>query len=302
MARALAAAIDADPEGRACVIGTDAPDVPPEAIEEAFAGLEASGDVVLGPAEDGGYWLVGARGRVPREIFDGMSWGTATVLEETLRRWPAARLVSRRRDVDDVGDLRALAAALAVAPPSVAPATRRLLATGATLGIGSEMGIGITDRDHGSEGRLMAIRLRPATARDLATVLALLRDAGLSASGVEAHFPAGYVVAYDGEEIIGAAGLERHGDEGLLRSVVVAEARRGEGVARMLVEDLMRLATRGRLTAVYLLTPVAAPSFTAAGFETIARETIPAAVLASSPLRDAAGVTCMRWRPALGGP
>jgi len=127
MARALAAAIDT-PDARACVIGTDAPDVPAAAIDEAFAALGAEGDVVLGPAEDGGYWLVGARGRVPGEIFDGMSWGTATVLEETLRRRPTARLVTRRRDVDELADLRALAVALAEAPPTVAPATRRVLA------------------------------------------------------------------------------------------------------------------------------------------------------------------------------
>lgn len=145
----------------------------------------------------------------------------------------------------------------------------------------------------------MAIRLRPATARDLTAVLGLLHDAGLSASGVEAHFPAGYVVAYDREEIVvGAAGLERHGDEGLLRSVVVAPGHRRAGVGRMLVEDLMRLATRGQLQAVYLLTPMAVESFAEVGFEGIAREAIPAPVRASSPLADVEGVSCMRWRPS----
>jgi hypothetical protein len=130
MARALGEAIESpgDVDGRACVIGTDAPDVPAVAIDDAFAALGREGDVVLGPAADGGYWLVGVRGRVPRQIFDGMAWGTATVLDETLRRRPDARLVSRRRDVDDIDDLHALAAALADAPPTVAPATRQAIA------------------------------------------------------------------------------------------------------------------------------------------------------------------------------
>ena len=66
------------------VLGTDSPTVPLAFIEQAFAELERA-DVVIGPATDGGYYLVGCAGRVA-PIFDGVAWGSSRVLADTVAR------------------------------------------------------------------------------------------------------------------------------------------------------------------------------------------------------------------------
>lgn len=95
--------------GRVAIVGSDAPGVGSAEAREAFAALAAH-DVVLGPARDGGYWLVGLRAPQPA-LFAGIAWSTASVLDETLARAAAAGLsVARlglRRDVDTLEDLRA---------------------------------------------------------------------------------------------------------------------------------------------------------------------------------------------------
>ncbi len=68
---------------RVVVIGTDSPTLPPEFLSRALEDL-AHADLVLGPATDGGYYLVGCRRRLP--IFDGISWSRDTVLAETIDR------------------------------------------------------------------------------------------------------------------------------------------------------------------------------------------------------------------------
>ena len=69
--------------GRVVVIGTDSPTLPAALIARAFEEL-AHADLVLGPATDGGYYLVGCRRRLP--IFDGIAWSRDTVLAETVAR------------------------------------------------------------------------------------------------------------------------------------------------------------------------------------------------------------------------
>jgi glycosyltransferase A (GT-A) superfamily protein (DUF2064 family) len=64
------------------LVGVDSPTLPLSYIEEAFAKLEQA-DLVLGPATDGGYYLVGCTGRVP-PIFENISWSRPTVLEDTI--------------------------------------------------------------------------------------------------------------------------------------------------------------------------------------------------------------------------
>lgn len=66
------------------VIGSDCPDITPADLQEAREHL-ATHDVVLGPALDGGYWLIGLRRPAP-SLFSSMPWGTGSVLDETLRR------------------------------------------------------------------------------------------------------------------------------------------------------------------------------------------------------------------------
>lgn len=91
---------------RVVIIGSDCPDIAVPDIEAAWAALRES-DVVLGPATDGGYWLVGLRAPQP-QLFRGIPWSTAAVLTETLARARLAglsvHLLRALSDVDTVED------------------------------------------------------------------------------------------------------------------------------------------------------------------------------------------------------
>jgi len=64
------------------LVGTDSPTLPVEWVERAFAELQHA-DLVLGPALDGGYYLIGCGRRLP-PIFEGVSWSTDQVLAQTI--------------------------------------------------------------------------------------------------------------------------------------------------------------------------------------------------------------------------
>jgi rSAM/selenodomain-associated transferase 1 len=116
--RLLAAAQDilAIGYGAVCLIDSDSPTVPTEAFEQAVEALKAPGDrVVLGPSEDGGYYLIGLKNAHP-EPFERISWSTGSVLEETLERCAEAGLevvlLPTWYDVDDASTLDVLKAEL----------------------------------------------------------------------------------------------------------------------------------------------------------------------------------------------
>jgi uncharacterized protein len=97
------------PPGPVAVIGTDVPALRPCHLAEAF-GLLRRHDAVLGPASDGGYWLIGLRNRraVPRDLLDGVRWSTGHALADTLARLGALDVgfAARLSDVDTAEDLR----------------------------------------------------------------------------------------------------------------------------------------------------------------------------------------------------
>jgi rSAM/selenodomain-associated transferase 1 len=66
------------------LVGADSPTLPPAYVEQTFAELRTT-DVVLGPATDGGYYLIGCGRRIP-PVFDGVDWGTDRVLAQTVAR------------------------------------------------------------------------------------------------------------------------------------------------------------------------------------------------------------------------
>ncbi len=109
MARALAD-IFAQGYRRALVIGTDLPTLPGSVIGEALTLLDTH-DLVLGPAQDGGYYLIGLRKPAP-ELFAGIPWSTGRVLALTQTKASAAGLKTAllpiRRDIDTIDDLKAL--------------------------------------------------------------------------------------------------------------------------------------------------------------------------------------------------
>ena len=66
------------------LVGTDSPTLPLVLVEQAFQELEQA-DVVLGPATDGGYYLVGCGRRLP-PIFEGVAWSSSRTLTDTIAR------------------------------------------------------------------------------------------------------------------------------------------------------------------------------------------------------------------------
>ncbi|MEX2216058.1 MAG: TIGR04283 family arsenosugar biosynthesis glycosyltransferase [Phycisphaeraceae bacterium] len=93
------------------VIGTDCPFLQRRDLSEAFDHLRRH-DMVIGPAADGGYYLLGLRRLVPR-VFENIDWGGADVLAQTLARAADAGLSVMRmcvlRDIDTPDDLAAFA-------------------------------------------------------------------------------------------------------------------------------------------------------------------------------------------------
>jgi uncharacterized protein len=67
---------------RVVIIGSDSPSLPISYIEKA---LNSDKDLFIGPSTDGGYYLIGMREKMI-EVFDGVNWGTQTVLRETCER------------------------------------------------------------------------------------------------------------------------------------------------------------------------------------------------------------------------
>ncbi|MCA8888252.1 MAG: TIGR04282 family arsenosugar biosynthesis glycosyltransferase [Parvularculaceae bacterium] len=125
----MAAAFALAPPGPVVIIGADAPGVSARHIRAAFAAL-AGCDAVFGPAEDGGYWLIGLSRRraVPRllggGLFKNVRWSSPHALADTLAGLPArfrVAMIERLRDLDDGEDFAALGArALRRVRPSVA--------------------------------------------------------------------------------------------------------------------------------------------------------------------------------------
>jgi hypothetical protein len=106
MAIAFQTALEAGKQ-RIVVIGTDCPDLKAEVMVKAFHALEQH-DLVLGPAQDGGYYLIGLCRLIP-QLFTGISWSTAEVLQQTMsiaqRLELAVAYLPRLSDVDRPEDL-----------------------------------------------------------------------------------------------------------------------------------------------------------------------------------------------------
>ncbi len=98
--------------GATLLIGSDCPALTPEHLREAAAALAAGRDAVFGPAEDGGYVLVGLLRASPR-VFEGIEWGGPDVMCETRARLAALgwrwHELAELWDVDRPADLARLA-------------------------------------------------------------------------------------------------------------------------------------------------------------------------------------------------
>lgn len=99
-------ALRAGGAGPVCLIGSDIPGIRKGHIAEAFAALGAA-DAVFGPSEDGGFWLVGLKNRLPAGLFDGARWSTEHALADSKASLSGLCItdVATLRDVDTVDDL-----------------------------------------------------------------------------------------------------------------------------------------------------------------------------------------------------
>jgi rSAM/selenodomain-associated transferase 1 len=88
------------------IIGSDLIDLSEKIIEEAFIKLETN-DVVIGPAEDGGYYLLGMKNLQP-DIFENKDWGTSSVRKDTLLdlKNKKTHLLEELNDIDVYEDLK----------------------------------------------------------------------------------------------------------------------------------------------------------------------------------------------------
>ncbi len=104
MVNALAEALDS--ASKAIIVGSDCPSVDEAYVREAVRSLNTA-DVVLGPSDDGGYVLIGAR-RLEPDMLDGVAWGTDQALAQTQARLEAVgltyALLPPRWDVDEPED------------------------------------------------------------------------------------------------------------------------------------------------------------------------------------------------------
>ena len=123
----------------ACVLNSDSPTLPTALLVELAEALAAPGErVVIGPAEDGGYYVLGLK-TAHKRLFQDIAWSTETVFEQTLARAAEIGLpvhvMPPWYDVDDAASLRRLcrdvfepgAAAQDALKPSAAEHTRRRL-------------------------------------------------------------------------------------------------------------------------------------------------------------------------------
>ncbi|MEM1074865.1 MAG: TIGR04282 family arsenosugar biosynthesis glycosyltransferase [Pseudomonadota bacterium] len=105
----MARMLRSQPKGPVCVIGADIPGIHRSHIYAAFRVLGRA-DAVLGPAPDGGYWLIGLKApyRAPATVFEGVRWSTEHARADTVAslRGMSVAEVATLRDVDTVDDLR----------------------------------------------------------------------------------------------------------------------------------------------------------------------------------------------------
>lgn len=108
MGRLLRHGPDGHAKGPTLIIGADIPGITPAHIWRAFRAL-GDHDAVIGPAPDGGYWLIGtaARRPPPPGLFHNVRWSSADALADTLATLPGWRIaqVDTLSDVDTAADL-----------------------------------------------------------------------------------------------------------------------------------------------------------------------------------------------------
>lgn len=140
-----------------------------------------------------------------------------------------------------------------------------------------------------------SLTLHPADEDSLDYVTELLSANDLPTADVEATDATFYLASVDGERV-GIGGIERDGEVGLLRSVVVETAARGRGLGTTLTEALEARAAADGIETLYLLTTTAADFFAGRGYERVAREAVPEPINETTEFSELcpSSATCLR--------
>jgi amino-acid N-acetyltransferase len=143
------------------------------------------------------------------------------------------------------------------------------------------------------------ITIRPAAVDDLPRILALLTGARLVTAGARDHLDT-FLVAVEGDNIAGTAGLEMFGDVALLRSVAVSSPFRGRGLGQRLVHEALTAARRRGVRQVALLTEGATPFFTRLGFQEVDRSRLDHRLFTSKEFADPCCATAVAMKLDIG--
>jgi len=104
----MAHAFNTPPPGPTLIIGADAPGVRARHLRQAFKALGRA-DAVFGPAEDGGYWLIGlSRRRAAPDLFNNVRWSTKHALADTVKTLPVGFQVAHLETLADIDEARDL--------------------------------------------------------------------------------------------------------------------------------------------------------------------------------------------------
>jgi amino-acid N-acetyltransferase len=143
------------------------------------------------------------------------------------------------------------------------------------------------------------ITLHSAAPDDIDAVERLLTANDLPTEDVRDK-PECFYVALSDRERVGVGGLEVHGTDGLLRSLVVQEPHRGSGLGAALCRALEARARRNGVRRLYLLTTTAESFFRRLGYERVDRRDVPDSIRETSEFADlcSSRATCMTTAPA----
>lgn len=148
-----------------------------------------------------------------------------------------------------------------------------------------------------ARNEIAAPATRAALAADLPAIVGLLSEAGLPTGDLADGLPGRFLVVEDGSgALIAVIGLELNGRTGLLRSLAVAPAWRGQAIAARLVERCEVEARSAGVDELYLLTTSAADYFLRRAYALVARDGVPAAIAQHAQFRSLcpASAKCLR--------
>lgn len=131
----------------------------------------------------------------------------------------------------------------------------------------------------------MAIQFKQASAAYAPALIDFLQKAQLPTSDLPKDL-AGFILAFEDEQLIGSAGMELKGKIGLLRSVAVAETHRNQQLGQGLFTAAMEYARLNEVEEVFLITDSAAAYFEKKGFQRVEREDVPVEILETKQLKE----------------